>query len=229
MKVKKELQKANEEINAQILQEGSDVYDKLIAENEFIDDSAFKDKKNNIFFNRKKFVLICSLCSFVILVLSLSIILPIVLKNNQPIEYLEDNEKIIEVAVDVINSEFSALRINDTEMNCLSSRVYDGKYGDTLYYKITLAGNGEIEGKLNVVVNKNYVFKERYVGEKIEETYKGYKLTYSVNLDDSDMLPMNNFFGCVEIEDIKIYFEFVGFSEIFTTPLPFLDQVLIIE
>lgn len=50
MKIKKELQKANEEINVQILQEGSDVYDKLIAENEFIDDSTYKDKKNNAFF-----------------------------------------------------------------------------------------------------------------------------------------------------------------------------------
>lgn len=188
-----------------------------------------KIKKTMLFFNRKKFVLICSLCSFVILVLSLSIILPIVLKNNQPIEYLEDNEKTEKVTIEVVNSQLLDVQINSSDFNCSCNKIYDDKYNDTLYFGIFLTNNNEISGKLNIVVNKNYVFKERYVGEKIEETYKGYKLTYSVNLDDSDMLPMNNFFGCVEIEDIKIYFEFAGFSEIFTTPLPFLDQVLIIE
>ena len=46
MNVKKELKKANEEINKQILEDGADVFEKLMSENEF-DDTKKTQKKNN--------------------------------------------------------------------------------------------------------------------------------------------------------------------------------------
>lgn len=229
MKVKKELQKANDRINDQILEEGRDVYDKLMLENIFIEEKKERYTSSNIF-RGKKLGWICSMLSVLIIVLSLSIVLSLVLKNNEPIQYLEDNQKTVDIAVDDINAVLATFQINTVDFKCECSKIYDEKYDDTLYYKINMISiNNGVNGILYLAINKNYIFKERYNGNKIIETYKNNRLTYTRTLDDLDMLPINNFFGCLEIDDVKVYFEFSGFAEIFTTPALFLDQVLIVK
>ncbi len=224
MKVKKELKKANDKINNQILEDGREVYDKLMLENSFNGEKEINSSTSII--RVKRLAWIFPICSVLLIVLSLSIILPIVLKGDNSLEYKEDYQKFADIFVDDINSEFTTFQINNVDFNSECSKVYDKKHNDTLYYKVNMISlNNNVNGSLYIVVNKNYAFNERYNGEKIVETYKNCPLTYTMTLNDANM----DCFGCLEIEDTKVYFEFPGFAEVYTTPTQFLDQILIIK
>ncbi len=224
MKVKKELKKANDKINNQILEEGQEVYDKLMLENSFNGEKEINFSTNVVRVTRLAWIL--PVCTVLLIVLSLSIILPIVLKEDDSLEYKEYCQKAQDITVNDINSEFTTFQIDNVDFTSECSEVYDKKHNDTLYYKVNMISlNNNVNGSLYIVVNKNYAFNERYNGEKIVETYKNYPLTYTMTLNDANM----NCFGCLEIEGTKVYFEFSGAAEVYTTPTQFLDQVLIIK
>lgn len=225
MKIKKQLQKSNEEINKKILENGNDLYNTLITENNFDSQTIFKSNNN------KKLVLVFSLSSVFIFVIALSIILSFALTNtNKDIQYVDGNNRTIESNLEEINNADSKVSINSERFTYSCYKTYDEASGDTLYYHVTLIHNSDLlEGQISIVENTRYTFDEHYTNEKTTDTYKGYKITYSVELDESDMLPMNKFFGCLEIGDTKVYFKFSGVAFVHATPNLFLDEALIIQ
>lgn len=226
MKIKKHLQKTNEEINNKIIENGNDVYNALMVENNFNHQETMSYNRKN-----KKLVWTFSLSSVFVLVVTISLILSFsLLKNNKSINYHDEDGITIECNLTEINNADNKIDINTDQFTYSCNKTYDKSSGDTLYYSITLTHKTDfLEGQIIIQNNKNYSYKEHYSEEKTTTTYAGYTMIYSVQLDESDMLPLNKFFGCIEIGKTKVYFEFSGVAFECTTPNLFLDQALIIE
>ena len=224
MKIKRQLRQANEEINKQILEDGNDLYNALIIENNISSENVVKRKN-------KKLIWAFSLASVIVLVIVLGIILGISFSDkNSPIQYVYENAITVKCDISELNNADDKININTENFTYSCYRVYDKLYDDVLFYCVKLSHNQDLlEGQISIVNNKNYIFKDNYDKEIITGTYKGYKMTYSVRLDELNVLPMNNFFGCVEVGDAKVYFEFSGVAMAHTTPNEFLDETLIIQ
>ncbi len=226
MKIKKQLQKANKEINEKIIEDGYDLYKTLIDENFFEKQEVVQSSKKS-----RKLVLAFLLSSAFIFVIALSLILSFSLMNtDQYIQYIDSNNVTIDCNLNEINNADSQININTNQFTYSCHKTYDKVSGDTLYYSLKLIHKEDLlEAQISIVNNKNYSFEEYYNNEKNTGTYKGYTMTYSVKLNESDMLPMNQFFGCLEIGETKVYFDFFGVASVHTTPNLFLDEVLIIQ
>ncbi len=226
MKIKKQLQKANKEINDKIIEDGYDLYKTLIDENYFENQEVIQSNKKN-----RKLVWVFSLSSFFVFVIALSIILSFALRNtDQYIQYIDSNNVTIDCNLNEINNADKKININTQQFTYSCYKTYDKSSGDTLYYYLKMMHKEDLlEGQISIVNNKKYSFKEYYNNEKITGIYNGYTMTYSIKINESGMLPMNKFFGCLEIGETKVYFDFSGIASVHTTPNLFLDEVLIIQ
>ena len=203
MKVKKTLKEAREKIDEQILSENKDIYDSLVSEY-FADES--KPQKATVKPRRRAWAWAVSCVLVVCLVVGLSVSLTLPREK----EYLSQNQVTVTATLDEFKSATNT-KIDFSENYSISNlgRVYDSVSSDTLEYSFNFDHKEEyISGKLHVIVNNRYNFSQGHLGEILKAKFGEYDMDYSVKEGAFESVPINQYFGCINYTDYKLYFEF---------------------
>ena len=224
MKIKRVLREERKKIDERILAEGQDLYNELVEQYcTPKKDVATKSKKQHF-----KWIAAVSCVVLICLVVGLSV----ALTQPKPPQYLEQNAVRINSNIDELNSDTnSSIAFGNSYTINKITRIEDSETSDKLFYSIEFGHNDElIWGELYVVINNDYHFVERHVGEVQESKFNDYDMEYSAKEYLLDDIPMNEYFGCISLSKYKIYFSFEELRDKDSEfPQSVLDDLLILK
>ena len=225
MKIEKLLKEERKKIDEQILAEGQELHDQLVAKY-CITDTAVKTTAK-----KKNYVKWIASAACVIVV-CLAIGLGVGLTCPKVPEYLYQNEveNVSTFNEFQLNTDF-VINIGNKYTILNTLRIDDAISTDKLYYNIDVENSSDfVIGKISVVVNKYYHFDEKHVGDIQKSKFNQYDMEYSVRETMLEDVPMNEYFGRIDYKGYKIYFSFTELH-LDDTPSPnaVLNELLILK
>ena len=204
MKIEKKLHQQNENINKDILREGQALYDSLATQycEATPTPQPVKTQGKN-FKLRLTVILSCVLVA--IFVVSITWIF----YPSGETEYLTQNETTVDTALDeVYKSINNSIKINTSDYTVkAATKIYDAPSNDTLYYNLSFeAKEGFASGHIYVVVNNNYTFLQKYDDLPLQATINSFEINYTRNSEDIGGVFLCEYFGCITLQNHKIYF-----------------------
>lgn len=224
MNIKKKLKEERKKVDEKILAEGQDLYNELV--NQYCTSKTNQTAATNK--TRKKWYVAVSCFVVVCLVVGVSVVLT---RPASP-EYLSQNE----ISVNSTLEEFqtatnSAIGFSEGYSIFAFVRIDDSVTSDTLCYQFSFMHNENfILGELYVVVNNYYKFDEKHLGDIQNSKLGLYDMKYSAKESIVEDVPTNEYFGCINIPDYKLYFSFQELHlDDSMSPLPVLESLLILK
>lgn len=214
MNIKKQLKEQRQKIDEKILSDGKQAYNELagqycVAETE---------PKQTRRINPTKWIAAVSCVVVVCLIVGLSVGLTLPSNPDTPPRpsepsppvYLEQYEVRVNSNIEEFNKDTNSTISFGSDYSISSIiRVDDSETSDKLFYLNEFEHNEElIWGELFVVINNNYHFINRHVGEVRNTKFNGCDMEYSFNKHLLDDILMCEFFGCITLADYKIYFSY---------------------
>lgn len=225
MKIEKILKEERKKIDEQILAEGQDLHDQLVAKYCITETAVKKPVK------KKKYVKWIASAACVIVV-CLAVGLGVGLTRPKVPEYFYQNEIKIDSTIDEFSKDTNSLISFDSSYTLSNmARIDDAISSDKLYYSLEIVKSANfVIGEINVVVNKYYHFDEKHVGDIQKSKFNQYDMEYSVRETMLEDVPMNEYFGRIDYKGYKIYFSFTELH-LDDTPSPnaVLNELLILK
>lgn len=224
MKIEKKLKNEVGYTDKKILEKGKDLKEALMTEycaqaaNTVVAKPAYKRKP-----------VIISICCVIFCLLAAGICLPILLNAGEPIHYLKENETSNATTLETI-CEAIDIAINEENFIVSSpTSIVDSISEDLLLYSIKIESKIVFPfGSVYFVTNKNYIlFAENTNNEHCN--WNGFDVSFDILSDVLNDLPVVKITGCLEYDQLRIYFTYtdIDMGEP-TTPINFLDSLLII-
>ena len=225
MKIEKLLKEERKKIDEQILAEGQELHDQLVAKYCITETAAKKPVKKK---NYIKWIASVACVIVVCLAVGLGVGLtrpkiPVYLGTNEDRILIEYNE--------FVSSTDSTVKVGANYSIPRVERVFDTVSDDNLYYNMVIEHKNDlIRGEISVVVNKYYNFKEQHIGDVQKSKFNQYDMEYSVRETMLEDVPMNEYFGRIDYKGYKIYFSFTELH-LDDTPSPnaVLNELLILK
>ena len=207
MKIKKVLIELEKKNDSNLLEQGNTLYNDLVM-HYCVSQSDKKIKSRKI--GQKVCVsLVC------LLLISLSVILPIILAPQGNPKYSKTDEEFDSITLDRLYNEVIDLpQINNEAFRVAPMRVYDKPTGDVLYYNIDIDANDKfIQGNLYIVVNSYYDFDFQIQELSLSAIYNNEKIQYSISAEETDGLFLYTVNGYFYLNAYSVFFSYSELSD----------------
>lgn len=224
MNIKKKLQEERKKIDEQILAEGKELHDSLVAQ--YCTETTSKPpvkKKNYV-----KWIASVSCVIVICLAIGLGVGLT---RPKSPEYFVEDATEVIITENEFINATKEKIGIGENYTISNYKRIYDLVSSNDLYYRIEFEHKTDyVAGQASIVVNPYYDYAKQYFGNIQKSKFNQYDMEYSVRETVLEDIPMNEYFGCIDYNSYKIYFSFTELRLDDTkSPNAVLNELLILK
>lgn len=220
MKVKKILNEEIKRRDAELLEEGQDLYQSLVSQ--YCVPESKPSRKSN-FFKSRLFIILSVSLVIVFIAAAVWIFYP-----SEEIQYFAGDEARVDITMeDFIKGTKNVISFNQNEYSIENVvKVYDDQTNDTLGYDISFQqSNGFVGGNFFIVVNKNYKYAEKFVGDRNKIDWSGLEIEYSESTKTVNGIPISDFFGKFVVKSYLVYFSYQDITG-FSTPDTILNNLL---